>query len=39
MAKKYFWEIPEDETDIETGTLTGKTITHNINYNNISIFL
>jgi hypothetical protein len=30
MAKKYFWEIPEDETDIETGALTGKTITHKI---------
>lgn len=30
MAKKYFWEIPEDETDIETGELTGNKITHKI---------
>ena len=30
MAKKYFWEIPKDETDIETGELTGNKITHKI---------
>ena len=30
MAKKYYWEIPEDETDIETGELTGNIITHKI---------
>ena len=30
MAKKYFWEIPEAETDIETGELTGNIITHKI---------
>ena len=30
MAKKYFWEIPEDETDIETGEPTGNTIIHKI---------
>ena len=30
MAKKYYWEIPEDETDIETGELTGNVITHKI---------
>lgn len=30
MAKKYYWEIPEEETDIETGELTGNIITHKI---------
>ena len=30
MAKKYFWEIPEDETDVETGEATGNTIMHKI---------
>ena len=30
MAKEYFWEIPEDETDIETGEATGNIITHKI---------
>lgn len=30
MAKRYYWEIPEDETDIETGLATGKIITHRI---------
>lgn len=30
MAKKYYWEISEEETDIETGELTGNTITHKI---------
>ena len=30
MAKKYYWEIPEDETDFETGELTGNIITHKI---------
>ena len=30
MAKKYFWEIPEEETNIETGEPTGNTITHEI---------
>ena len=30
MAKKYNWEIQEEETDIETGEFTGNTITHKI---------
>lgn len=30
MAKKYYWEIPEEETDAETGEATGKTIIHKI---------
>ena len=30
MAKKYYWEIPEEETDAETGEPTGKTIIHKI---------
>ncbi len=30
MAKRYYWEIPENETDIETGLETGKIITHKI---------
>ena len=30
MAKKYYWEIPEEETDFETGEPTGNTITHKI---------
>lgn len=30
MAKKYYWEIPENETDIETGEETGNVITHKI---------
>ena len=30
MAKKYYWEIPENETDIETGEETGNIITHKI---------
>ena len=30
MAKKYYWEIPEEETDAETGESTGKTIIHKI---------
>lgn len=30
MAKKYYWEIPENETDFETGELTGNVITHKI---------
>ncbi len=30
MAKKYYWEIPEDEVDLETGESTGNVITHKI---------
>lgn len=30
MAKKYYFEIPENETDIETGEETGNIITHKI---------
>ena len=30
MAKRYYWEIPENETDRETGLETGKIITHKI---------
>lgn len=30
MAKKYYWDIPENETDIETGEETGNVITHKI---------
>ena len=30
MAKKYYWEIPENETDFETGEETGNIITHKI---------
>ena len=30
MAKKYYWEIPENETDLETGEETGNVITHKI---------
>ena len=30
MAKKYYWEIPENETDIETGEETGNIVTHKI---------
>ena len=30
MAKKYYWEIPEEETDYETGEKTGNIITHKI---------
>ena len=30
MAKKYYWEISENETDIETGEETGNIITHKI---------
>ena len=30
MSKKYYWEIPEEETDAETGEPTGKTIIHKI---------
>lgn len=30
MAKRYYWEIPENETDLETGLETGKIITHKI---------
>ena len=30
MAKKYYWEIPENETAIETGEETGNIITHKI---------
>ena len=30
MAKKYYWEIPENEVDFETGEETGNVITHKI---------
>lgn len=30
MAKKYYWEIRENETDIETGEETGNIITHKL---------
>ncbi len=31
MAKKYYWEIEEEETDLETGEPTGTTKLHKIN--------
>lgn len=30
MAKKYYWEIYEDEIDAESGELTGNKITHRV---------
>lgn len=30
MAKKYYWEIEEPETDIETGEPTGNMLTHKL---------
>ncbi len=30
MAKKYYWEIPENEIDVETAEPTGNVITHKI---------
>ena len=30
MAKKYYWEVEEAQTDIETGEPTGEMITHKI---------
>lgn len=30
MAKKYYWEIEEPETDFETGELTGNTVVHKL---------
>jgi len=30
MAKKYYWEIEEPETDAESGELTGNTLTHKV---------
>lgn len=30
MAKKYFWEIEEAETDIESGEPTGNMLTHKV---------
>ena len=30
MAKKYYWEIPEDEIDAETAEPMGNVITHKI---------
>ncbi len=30
MAKKYYWEIEEDETDLESGEPTGEKITHTL---------
>ena len=33
MAKKYYWEIEEDETDVESGEPTGNTLTHKVELN------
>ena len=30
MAKKYYWEVEETETDIETGESTGNMLTHQV---------
>ena len=30
MAKKYYWEIAEEETDMESGEPTGNTLTHKV---------
>lgn len=30
MAKKYYWEVEEPETDMETGEPTGNTLTHKV---------
>ena len=30
MAKKYYWEIEEAETDLETGEPTGNMLTHKV---------
>lgn len=30
MAKKYYWEIEEEETDAESGELTGNIRTHKV---------
>ena len=30
MAKKYYWEIEEEETDIESGEPTGNMRTHKV---------
>ena len=30
MAKKYYWEIEEEETDLESGELTGSIKTHKV---------
>ncbi len=30
MAKKYYWEIEEDETDLETGEPTGEKKLHKL---------
>lgn len=30
MAKKYYWEIEEAETDTESGEPTGNTLTHRV---------
>lgn len=30
MAKKYYWEVKEPETDMETGEETGNILTHTI---------
>ena len=30
MAKKYYWEIEEEETDTESGELTGNIRTHKV---------
>ena len=39
MAKKYYWEIPENETDIETGEETGNIITHNRGQEEIKTYI
>ena len=30
MAKKFYWEIEEEETDMESGEPTGNTLTHKV---------
>lgn len=30
MAKKYYWEIEEEETDMESGEPTGNMLTHKV---------
>ncbi len=30
MAKKYYWEIEEEETDMENGEPTGNILTHKV---------
>ena len=30
MSKKYYWEIEEEETDMESGEPTGNVLTHKV---------